>query len=163
MNHGRCFTLLTPTDIKIYKIKWIEMILHVNSTIIIHTPGMFVKGNDGGQKKLDIPIELGKYYEYSLDSEYHQLLDVDYGGFPCKKEPKYQKDLCTAKSMEKEMLDKVGCTIPSQQISDKLKICQQKDDGNRAMMDIYWRDIKEETDYGCSNPCSIFSFTSAKS
>ena len=153
MNYGRCFTLRTPSDIDIQSV---SMILYVNSTIIIHTPGMFIKANDGGQKKLSIPTELGKVYEIAFNFEYHQLLDVDYGGFPCQNEKEYQKDLCTTKAMEKQMLEIVGCTTPSQ--PDKSQICKQEDEGKRAMK-INSKNINEKTKNGCSNPCSIFSLT----
>ena len=62
----------------------------------------------------------------------------------------------TAKSMEKEMLDKVGCTTPSQ--PDKSQICKQEDEGKRAMQ-INSKNIYEKTKNDCSNPCSIFSLT----
>ena len=89
--YGRCITLLTNTGIK-----KIELTLLVNSTIFIHTPGMLWE-RDGGQRIQKKDIEQGNTYNIALDYEYHQLLDVDYGGVSCKKEKEYRKDLCTAK------------------------------------------------------------------
>ena len=126
-----------------------------------HTPGMFVRKNEGGQKKQDIDINLGKIYDpIDLDYEYHQLLDVDYGGFPCKKEMEYQKDVCNEKMVEKEMLDKVGCTPPSG--LNKSQICKKVEDGD-IVSSMDWHYRNGETNYGCYNPCSIFSFATIKS
>ena len=80
------------------------------------------------------------------------MLDVDYRGVQCKKEKYYQKDLCTTKKIEKELIDKVGCTTPFGH--DKSQICRQEDDASKAS-DIYYHEIFLESN--CSNPCSLFS------
>ena len=80
------------------------------------------------------------------------MLDVDYRGVQCKKEKYYQKDLCTTKKIEKELIDKVGCTTPFGH--DKSQICRQEDDASKAS-DIYYHEISLESN--CSNPCSLFS------
>ena len=118
---------------------------------------MFVKENDGGQQKLQIPTELGKVHEVGFNFEYHQLLDVDYGGIPCKNERQYQKDLCTEETLEKEMIDKFGCTTPFG--PNKSQICKQENNAGKAYS-LYWNNIYRKNN--CSNPCSIFSFTSTK-
>ena len=80
------------------------------------------------------------------------MLDVDYRGVPCKKEKDYQKDLCTTKMIEKELIDKVGCTTPFGH--DKSQICRQEDDAGKAF-EIFANEIFMESN--CSNPCSLFS------
>ena len=80
------------------------------------------------------------------------MLDVDYRGVPCKKEKDYQKDLCTTKMIEKELIDKVGCTTPFGH--DKSQICRQEDDARKAF-EIFANEIFLESN--CSNPCSLFS------
>ena len=80
------------------------------------------------------------------------MLDVDYRGVPCKKEKDYQKDLCTTKMIEKELIDKVGCTTPFGH--DKSQICRQEDDARKAF-EIFANEIFMESN--CSNPCSLFS------
>ena len=80
------------------------------------------------------------------------MLDVDYRGVPCKKEKDYQKDLCTTKMIEKELIDKVGCTTPFGH--DKSQICRQEDDAGKAF-EIFANEIFLESN--CSNPCSLFS------
>ena len=85
------------------------------------------------------------------------MLDVDYEGVPCKNEKEYQKDLCTAKWIEKELIDKVGCTSPYG--PDKSHICKQEDKGSQArnlFTDLYRKESN------CSNPCFIFSLTTTK-
>ena len=160
--YGRCFTVLAPSDTKNGNwISAIELILLVDSTIIIHTPGMFVSANEGGQKKQEKSIELGNWYEFSLDFEYHQMLDVDYGGIPCIDDNEYQKDLCFEKTIEKELVDKVGCTTPFG--PNKSQICKQEDEISKASEMYGSLYYKSDFIDGCSKPCSIFSFTTTKS
>ena len=120
--------------------------------------------DDMGQRIQKKYIKKDKINDLYLDYEYHQLLDVDYRGVPCKKENAYKKDLCTAKMIEKELINNVGCTTPYE--PDKSQICKQKDNAVQAielaksMIDFpvsrHWRNEKTNT---CVNPCSIFSFT----
>ena len=144
-----CITLLTNNGME-----QIILQLLVNSTINIHTPGMFLQG-DGGQRRQHKSINLRDDHELHLDYEYHQLLDVDYGGVPCKKEKEYRKDLCTEKMIEKELIDKIGCTTPF--VSNKSQICTEEDRGLQA--DNLARDLHHVKGSKCANPCSIFSFT----
>ena len=112
--YGRCVSLQTNNSIKTINLK-----LQVESKIFIHTPGMLLEG-DGGQRIQERYIKQGETNGLYLDYEYHQLLDVDYGKAPCKKEKAYLKDFCTAKMIEKELIDKVGCTTSFDWTSDKL-------------------------------------------
>lgn len=64
--YGRCFTLV-PSNEHIKKwIKTIKLNLMANATIFIHTPGMFLKENDGGEERYEKYIELGKKYQFFL-------------------------------------------------------------------------------------------------
>ena len=149
--YGRCVSLQTNNSIKTINLK-----LQVESKIFIHTPGMLLEG-DGGQRIQERYIKQGETNGLHLDYEYHQLLDVDYGKAPCKKEKAYLKDFCTAKMIEKELIDKVGCTTPFG--PDKSQICKQEDKGRQAHH-IYERIIRGDNfSDRCENPCSIFSLT----
>ena len=111
--------------------------------------------DDGGQRTQKKDIVQGNAYSLFLDYEYHQLLDVDYGGVPCKKEKAYRKDLCTAKMIEKELIDKVGCTTPFG--PDKSQICKEENKSRQAFALYQNRIFLHESN--CANPCSIFSLT----
>ena len=158
---GRCFTL-EPSDKYVQKgIRKIVSILLANSTIFTHTAGMFLKENDGGQTRQEKYFELGNDYKLFLTYEYHESLDVDYGGDSCKNDIGYSKDLCTEKLIEKESIEKFGCITPFG--LDKNNICQEGDKINKSLKiykdAIYW----DHFNRGCFNPCSIFSITTTKS
>ena len=154
LEYGHCFTFETPPGIKFVRMK-----LHTMSQLTFHTPGILLIRNDGGQKRQDLAsIALNKkgYISIDIDYEYHQLLDVDYGGFPCYKYKEYRKDYCHEQFVEKEMLDKVGCLPPSG--LNKSQICKQYEDSAKVSQ-IYWDYYTGgETNDRCYNPCSIFSF-----
>ena len=71
------------------------------------------------------------------------------------------KDFCVDKAIEKESIDKVGCTTPYG--PDKSQICNIKSDALVAL-GIYhykgahnWDDTNSTIE--CLNPCSIFTFS----
>ena len=71
------------------------------------------------------------------------------------------KDFCVDKAIEKESIDKVGCTTPYG--PDKSQICDTKSDADIAY-GIYsdkggtkWDDDNSTKE--CLNPCSIFTFS----
>ena len=74
------------------------------------------------------------------------------------------KDFCVDKAIEKESIDKVGCTTPYG--PDKSQICNIKSDALVAQ-GIYhykgahnWDDTNSTIE--CLNPCSIFTFATTK-
>ena len=71
------------------------------------------------------------------------------------------KDYCVDKAIEKESIDKVGCTTPYG--PNKSQICNNKRDGDAAFYGIYfakgrnnWDDSNSTKE--CLNPCSVFTF-----
>ena len=71
------------------------------------------------------------------------------------------KDFCVDKAIEKESIDKVGCTTPYG--PNKSQICNNKRDGDAAFYGIYfakgrnnWDDSNSTKE--CLNPCSVFTF-----
>ena len=74
------------------------------------------------------------------------------------------KDFCVDKAIEKESIDKVGCTTPYG--PDKSKICDNKNDAvaaNKVYSDkgrSNWDDTNSTKE--CLNPCSIFTFATEK-
>ena len=126
--YGRCFTLVPSNDHILKWIKTITLSLIKNTTIHIHTPGMFLKDNDGGQERLEKYFELGKEYQLFFNCEYHELLDGDYEDGGCKKGKAYSKDLCVDKMIDKVLNDKVGCTTPFG--PNKTQICKREDNGD---------------------------------
>ena len=74
------------------------------------------------------------------------------------------KDYCVDKAIEKESIDKVGCTTPYG--PDKSQICNEMSDA-KVSYAIYsgkgfsnWDDSNSTKE--CLNPCSIFTFTTEK-
>ena len=150
---GRCVTL-TPSNEHIqYGIRKITLKLLVNSTVYIHTPGMFLKGSK--QSKID--MKLGKIDKYVVHREYHELLD--YGGSPCNNDKTYQIDACNYNGTEKKSLEELGCTTPFG--PNKTKICTNETIGRRAYS-IYHRfmfSFSEGNYEGCYYPCSYFTIS----
>ena len=74
------------------------------------------------------------------------------------------KDFCVDKAIEKESIDKVGCTTPYG--PDKSKICNNKSDGAAAFYGIYsakgWNWDDSNSTKECLNPCSIFTFATKR-
>ena len=86
---------------------------------------------------------------------------VDYKGDKCIDEKQYIKDFCVDKAIEKESIEKVGCTTPYG--PHKSQICDKKSDADTAYK-IYsdkggsnWDDDNSTKE--CLNPCSIFTFS----
>ena len=126
--------------------------LGVNSTIFIHTPGMFIKGSE--QLMFISYVELGKWYIKSINYEMHELLD--YGGETCNNEKSYHIDDCNAKGVGMKSLELVGCTNPY--VLNKTKICTDINKSEKAN-DIYGKFMysNSEMNYeGCYYPCSYF-------
>ena len=70
------------------------------------------------------------------------------------------KDFCVDRAIERESLDKVGCTTPYG--PEKDQICNNKDDGSSAIK-VYedkgmtaWDESHSAKE--CLNPCSTFTF-----
>ena len=127
------------------------MQLLVNSTIHIHTPGMFSKGSKQLSSKNN--VELGKWYNLHVHYEMYELLD--YGGAFCNNDKTYQLDTCNYNGTEKTSLEIVGCTTPFG--PNKTKICT--DVLARKANDIYWQymfSFSKENYEGCYYPCSYF-------
>ena len=96
----------------------------------------------------------------SEDKPFLFLPLVDYKGDNCNDEKKYMKDFCVDKAIERESLDKVGCTTPYG--PEKDQICNHKDDGSSAIK-VYaskgmtaWDESNSTKE--CLNPCSTFTF-----
>ena len=151
---GRCVTL-TPSQRQIqYGIKEIFLQLLVNSTIYIHTPGMFSKGNKQLASKIN--VQLGKWYNLDVHHEVHELLD--YGGALCNNDKTYNMDECNNNGTEKESLKMVGCTTPYG--ANKTNICTDANKGQKAYWDIYYYkfiySFSEKNYEGCYYPCTYF-------
>ena len=116
LEYGHCFTFDTPPGIKFVRMK-----LHTVSQLTFHTPGILLIRNDGGQKRQDLAsIALNKgYISIDIDYEYHQLLDVDYGGFPCYKDKEYRKDYCHEQFVEKKCWTKSDVYLHLDSINPK--------------------------------------------
>ena len=154
-DYGRCVTL-TPSNKQIqYGIKQVKLKLLVNSTVYIHTPGMFLKGSEQLISKIDVKV--GKTYFYDVHHEYHELLD--YGGYPCNDDKRYQMDACNYNGIKKLSLEKLRCTTPFG--PNKAKTCTNHTIGRRAYW-TYHRFMSShsiENYEGCYYPCSYFIFS----
>ena len=149
---GRCVTL-TPSNEHIqYGIRAMRLRLLVNTTVYIHTPGMFLKGSE--QLRSKIHVKLGKDYRYGVHHEFHELLD--YGRSPCNNEKTYQIDACNYNGSERQSLEEFGCTTPFG--PNKSKICTNQTIVSKAFS-TYWRFMyswSEKNYEGCYYPCSYF-------
>ena len=133
----------------------INLDLIVNSTIFIHTPGMFTKGSD--LLMTNNYVEKGKMHLIDINYEIRELLD--YGGDPCNTDKIYQMDGCYSKATEKIALATVGCTTPY--AFNKTNICTDDSKGEAAL-DIYdmFMFADSENYEGCYYPCSYFIVSS---
>ena len=125
----RCISLAPSQERIQYGIKEIYFEFYVNSTIYIHTPGMFSKGINKGSK---MNVEFGKLYFYEVNHEFHELLD--YGGDHCNDDKTYQMDACNYDGVEKKSMEMPGCTTPYG--PNKTKICTNSTKGSEAQ-EIY--------------------------
>ena len=148
---GRCFFLNINEHIQ-YGIKEINLKVLVNSTIYIHTPGMAKKGNKHLRSRIN--VELGKWYDYYVQHEYHELLH--YGRDPCNNYKTYQIDACNYDATEKQSLEEHGCKTPFG--PNKTRICTNQTIGGKAMLTYFtFMYSGSEKNYeGCFYPCSYF-------
>ena len=156
---GRCATLALSHEQTQSGIKEINLRLHANSTVHIHTPGMFSKGSK--QLSSFIEVELGTQQILEVYHEVHELLN--YGGALCNNDRTYQMDGCNNNGIEKKSLETVGCTTPYG--PNKTKICTDANKGQKAL-EIYWKFIysfSEKNYEGCFYPCSYFRVSTKKS
>ena len=150
--YGRCVSLTPSHEHSRHGIKEIYLTLLVNSTIFIHTPGMFIKGSE--QLMFITYVELGKWYVKSINYQIYELLD--YGGESCNNGKSYQVDDCNAKGVGIKSFNTVGCTNPY--ALNKTKICTDANKMEKAN-DIYGTFMysNSEMNYeGCYYPCSYF-------
>ena len=143
--YGRCFTLVPSNELIKKWIKTIKLNLMANATIFIHTPGMFLKENDGGQERHEKYIELGKKYQFFFSCEYHKLVDDDYEEGGCKKEKEYSKDLCIDKMAEKVLIDEVGCKTPFG--PNKSQICKRDMNIDNNYVMNYYNEFQPDQDH----------------
>ena len=86
---------------------------------------------------------------------------VDYKGDNCNDEKEYLKDFCVDNAIEKQTLDKVGCTTPYG--PNKNQTCSNTADGNDSYQiyhdegTMFWDSSNSSKE--CLNPCSIFTFS----
>ena len=155
--YGRCYTIAPSNEHIQYGIRSLELSLLVNSTVFIHTPGMFLKGSDHSRSKIN--VKLGKTYYYGVHYEYCELLD--YGGSPCNNDKTYQIDACYHGEAEKQSLAELGCTTPFG--PNKTKVCSNQTIGRKAFWTYFFiMDTIYGKNYeGCSYPCS-YSIVSTK-
>ena len=149
---GRCVTLTPSKEHIQYGIRAMQLRLLVNTTVYIHTPGMFLKGSE--QLRSKIHVKLGKDYRYGVHHEFHELLD--YGRSPCNNEKTYQIDACNYNGTEKQSLEELGCTTPFG--PNKNKICTNQTIGRKAILTYYssmYSDSEKNCE-GCHYPCSYF-------
>ena len=168
--YGRC-TVFTPSEERVKQgIKGIDLILEKTAKIFIHTQGMFLSYPEKTMKylgetiRLELPetnLELARTYTWDVKHEVHEL--VEFNGNDCIIEKQYSKDLCTDKIIQRESLEKVGCTTPFG--IDKNKICVNESDANKALK-IYdegmnmWRwNGSDLLTTECLNPCSVLTFS----
>ena len=157
LHNGRCFTVIPSYEHSQYGIKEIYMMFHVNSSIYIHTPGMFSKWRKIGSK---INVEFGKFYNYEVNHKYHELLD--YGGAHCNNDITYQMDACNYEVVENESMEMLGCTTPFG--PNKTKICTNSTKGREATR-IHARYLSPDSRTvlpiaWCHYPCSYFLVSS---
>ena len=167
--YGRC-TILTLSEKRIKQgIKSIKLYLFRPANILMHTPGMFLtyperaKNYMGRQVRLELPdeVKLGSSYTWKVKHEVHELVELNGNG--CINQKQYSKDQCVDKIIQRESLEKVGCTTPFE--IDKSRICANVSNAIKALK-IYdegmnmWRwngsDILPSE---CLIPCSIFTFS----
>ena len=149
--YGRCISLSLSHVNSQYGIQKIDLQLLVNSTIHIHTPGMFSKRSK--QLSFKNNVELGKWYDLHVHYEVYELLD--YGGTFCNNDRTYHLDKCNYNGTEKKSLEIFGCTTPFG--PNKNTICN--DVFALKANDIYWQymfSFSKENYEGCYYPCSYF-------
>ena len=152
MDFGRCFTLTPSDDYTKYGIKKIGLRILVNSTIFIHSAGIVQTGSR--QIMSEQYVELRKRYNFFFNWRFYDLLD--YGGGICNNDKNYSKDLCVDKAVEKESIDKSGCTTPFG--PDKTKICMEKEKSKNVSL-IYDKAFNMAHYEECWNPCSFSAIT----
>ena len=153
---GRCVNLALSHEHRQRGIKQITLHLRVNSTILIGTPGMLIKGSDALISKSS--VEVGKMYSLNIYHKIYELLD--YGGESCNNDKSYQLDDCNSNGTEKKSMEMIGCTSPY--ALNKTKICTDATKARKAA-DIYTEfmdysdDLVDVKNYeGCYYPCSYF-------
>ena len=167
--YGRC-TVWTPSRERIKQgIKKIQFSLKKSAKIFIHTPGMFLTYPERAMTYLgqEIRPELktgqvgnGMKYIWNVKHEVHEL--VEFNGNDCNNGKQYSKDLCVGKIIQRESLEKVGCTTPFG--TDKSKICANVSNATKALkiynegMNMWKWNGSNLLTTECLNPCSIFTF-----
>ena len=110
-NHGRCFTTIPTPDHIQYGIKSIILYLKVkNADIYIHSPENFVTAKENTESLYFHYAHLGRIYQLDVKHEVFNMLDNN--GAPCSANEEYSKDKCANEVVEKESLEKFGCTTP---------------------------------------------------
>ena len=145
--YGRCYTLTPSIEHTKYGIRMIELQLLANSSIITHTNGNLQKGVHHPH------LQLGKLYEFFYDWHSYELLD--FGGDVCNTDKEYSKDVCINAAIEKELLNKVGCTNPFG--PNKTEICTGQDEAMKTIAII--SDANENAKVDCYHPCSFSTIT----
>ena len=154
--YGRCVTLAPSHLHSQHGIRSIHLTLLVNSTVVIHTPGAYLKENE--QMMSINYVELEKHYRIMVHVEVHELLD--YGGDPCNNDKAYQIDVCNANETEMKSLNTVGCTTPY--MPNKTKICTDANKGKMAyeIYEKFMPSLSEQNHESCHFPCSYFKVSS---
>ena len=148
--YGRCFTLTPSKEDIQYGIKMIRLQLFVNSTILTHSKGMFLKGTHQD-------IDVGRHYDFGYVQESYELLD--FGGDICNDDEKYSQDICNDEAIERDLLKKFGCTSPFG--PNKTKICTKQDEGRKAN-DIFSAMNKNPIG-DCYHPCNFSTIALSES
>merc|ERR1712110_331843 len=96
--------------------------------VILHTPGMFTR-DTYRSPQLFIP-RVSKYYEFIFEYEIHNALAFGTEE-PCTNDKAHDFDLCIHTEIEKESMERFGCTTPFGPNKDS--ICTNKTIGWDAL------------------------------
>ena len=149
-NYVRCFTMVPTSEHIKLGVQKITIRVSSNVDLFFHTSEMFITARSNSEMLQMQSISLG--YDYDIDVKHH-LFNMVNDENVCAAHPKYSKDKCANKEVNKKSIEDFGCTSPYG--SNKTKICEDPDIGLNVTK-LYEYTI-EKHNYKCLNPCSFFS------
>ena len=149
---GRCFSFTPSPEMISFGIRAVILRIWDYSKLYFDTRGLVKTAEETSQ------ILIGKSRSIYIDVDYDVNHLLDLGGNFCNNEPEFDKDVCKDLELERESLERYGCTTPFG--ANKDKICHDQVNGSRAT-ELY-KDYMNKKVTNCNSPCSFLSTKAIK-
>jgi hypothetical protein len=144
--NGNCYAMKVPDCLEKSGVLEVVFDFYDKTDIFIHHPGQFLSPNSRSR----VDVQLGSFTKIAINHEVVQLIGGEDFSTCVANYGEYSDfDDCMYQTMQKLMLEQVGCTVPW--IPDKSKICRDKQKRNAAF-EIYQQNRRNQKDI-CPRSC----------